>query len=438
MFSRGTSVRIPSVTRAAPSHAICSLAVPSRIYPILRQLFFPNGLLMLCAVLALALFLPGRAYPTGARWLCVGVLLAATLLAVRLHSLRAFLAMLSLSALLLWIVFGPSTAGALSCAMALMVLDLAAIALLAEDTFFDWDAVLWWSVFLAVQWTSFIAVSHWVPEWIQSASTQRFETAFGEIGVLASIVLVCLTCLVIKFLIRPEAISAGFVWAAAVLLLRRPAAAEIYVGLATVAIGVAIIERSHWIAYHDELTGLPGRRAFNEALAGLGETYSIAMVDVDHFKNFNDTFGHDTGDQVLRNVAGHLARVTGNGKAYRCGGEEFAVLYPGVGLDDALFHAEKLRRTIQDDVFVARGPARSARKRSERRVSCKVSRRRKAAVETSVTVSIGVAAAQPDTHDPHEVVKAADRALYSAKDLGRNRVEVAPTAVDAKRAKLAN
>src|SRR4051812_13847599 len=157
--------------------------VRDRLYPILRQLLFPNGLLMLCAVLALALFLPGRAYPTGARWLCVGVLFAATLLAVRLHSLRAFLGTLSLSALLLWIIFGPSTAGALSCAIGLIVLNFAAIVLLAEDTFFDWDAVLWWSIFLAVQWTSFIAVSHWVPEWIQSASTQRFETGFGEIGV---------------------------------------------------------------------------------------------------------------------------------------------------------------------------------------------------------------------------------------------------------------
>jgi diguanylate cyclase (GGDEF)-like protein len=219
------------------------------------------------------------------------------------------------------------------------------------------------------------------------------------------------------------------------LLLRRPAAGEIYIGLAGFALAVAVIERSHWIAYHDELTGLPGRRAFNEALAGLGETYSIAMVDVDHFKNFNDTFGHDTGDQVLRNVAAHLARVTGGGKAYRCGGEEFAVLYPGTDVDDAVFHAEKLRRTIQDDVFVARGPARSTRKRAERRVSCKVSRRRKAAVETSVTVSIGVAAAQSDTHDAHEVIKAADRALYSAKDLGRNRVEAAPSESKGKRAR---
>jgi diguanylate cyclase (GGDEF)-like protein len=392
----------------------------------LRQLFFPNGLLVLCAILALTFILPGREYPAGARLLCAGVLFSTSLLAVRLHSLRACLATISLSALLLWMVFGPSAAGALRCGMALMIVDLAAIALLAEDTFFDWDAVLWWTAFLGVQWTTFIAVSYWVPDWIQSASTQRFDTSFGELGVLESGVLFCLALLLVKFCIRPEAVGAGFVWAAIVLLMRRPAAGEIYIGLAGFALAVAVIERSHWIAYHDELTGLPGRRAFNEALAGLGETYSIAMVDVDHFKNFNDTFGHDTGDQVLRNVAGHLARVTGGGKAYRCGGEEFAVLYPGIDVDDAIDLAEKLRRAIEEDVFVARGPSRSTRKRPERRLSCRVSRKRKAAVETHVTVSIGVAAAQRDTHDAHEVIKAADRALYSAKDLGRNRVEAAP------------
>jgi diguanylate cyclase (GGDEF)-like protein len=200
---------------------------------------------------------------------------------------------------------------------------------------------------------------------------------------------------------------------------------------------VAIIERSHWIAYHDELTGLPGRRAFNEALAGVGRLYSIAVVDVDHFKKFNDTFGHDTGDQVLRNVAGHLARVS-KGKAFRCGGEEFAIVYDGSPVEDAAVEAEKVRRSIEEDVFVARGPARSTRKRTERRVNAKLSRRRPKAVETNVTVSIGVAAAQSDTYDPQEVVKAADRALYSAKYLGRNRVEAAGSSKRKKSAEAAN
>jgi len=159
-------------------------------------------------------------------------------------------------------------------------------------------------------------------------------------------------------------------------------------------------------------------------------------VDVDHFKKFNDTFGHDTGDQVLRNVAAHLARVT-RGKAFRCGGEEFAIVYDGSPAEDAAVEAEKVRRCIEEDVFVARGPARSARKRTERRVNAKMSRRRPKAVETNVTVSIGVSAVQPDTHDPQEVVKSADRALYAAKEAGRNRVEVAQAQPRSKRARNA-
>src|SRR5439155_23617466 len=118
---------------------------------------------------------------------------------------------------------------------------------------------------------------------------------------------------------------------------------------------------------------------------------------------------------------------------------EFAVLFSGATLEDAVFHAEKLRRNIEQDVFVVRGPSRSVRKREERRATAKVPRRRRqSAVESSVTVSIGVAAAQPDTHDPNEVIKAADRALYSAKDLGRNRVEAAESSKRKKTALTAN
>lgn len=397
----------------------------------LRQLFFPNGLLVLC-ILAALWFVPlGSAYPAGIRWICAGILLAGLLLSARLHSLRAFLAGLALSALLLWLMFGAAAPGALRCAMALVLLDMIAIALLVEDVFFDWVAVLWWAIFLVVQWATEVALVRWAPGLIETISVKTLETQLGTMQVLDLILLASLTALLVKFLFKPEAIGAGMVWVAVSLALRRPAAAEIYVAVAGTALAMAAIERSHWIAYHDELTGLPGRRAFGEALAGVGEAYCIAMVDVDHFKNFNDTFGHDTGDQVLRNVAGHLARVA-KGKAFRHGGEEFAVVYDGLSIEDAAFHAERLRRNIEEDVFVARGPARSTRKRSERRANAKRPKRRKA-VETSVTVSIGVAAAGPSTEEPQQVVKAADRALYAAKELGRNRVESAASVPEKRR-----
>ena len=375
-------------------------------------------------VLAALWFVPrGSAYPAGAPWVSAGVLLATTLLAARLHSLRAFLAGLSLLALLLWLLFGGAAPGALRCAIDLMVIDAVAIAMLVDDAFFDWIAITWWTSFLVVQWATFVALTRWTPALIETISTRTVESALGSFGVLEIATAVFALALLVRFFLKAEAVGAGIFWMVMALVLRRPAAVELYVALAGAALGVAVIERSHWIAYHDELTALPGRRAFNEALAGVGRLYSIAVVDVDHFKKFNDTFGHDTGDQVLRNVASHLARMS-KGKGFRCGGEEFAIVYDGLPAEDALIEAEKVRRSIEEDVFVARGPARSTRSRTERRVNAKVSRRRKA-VETNVTVSIGVAASQGDTDDPQEVVKAADRALYTAKEQGRNRVESA-------------
>ena len=98
-----------------------------------------------------------------------------------------------------------------------------------------------------------------------------------------------------------------------------------------------MIENSYLLAYHDELTTLPSRRAFNDAMMRLQPPYSIAVVDIDHFKKFNDTYGHDTGDvQVLRLVASKLSLVTGGGNAYRCGGEEFTILFPGKRRDEVV------------------------------------------------------------------------------------------------------
>jgi diguanylate cyclase (GGDEF)-like protein len=184
---------------------------------------------------------------------------------------------------------------------------------------------------------------------------------------------------------------------------------------------VAVLERTHWIAYHDELTGLPGRRAFNEALASLEKGYCIAVVDVDHFKKFNDSFGHDTGDQVLRKVAFALGGTRG-GTAYRCGGEEFAIVFQNTELADATESADLVRQEIEADSFFVRGPARSQRKRPERRATSRPGRLVNP-LEVSVTVSIGIAQGSASA-DADDIVKQADKALYAAKAGGRNRVEV--------------
>src|SRR2546426_9194380 len=101
------------------------------------------------------------------------------------------------------------------------------------------------------------------------------------------------------------------------------------------------------MAYEDTLTGLPARRALNEALLRLGGQYSVAMIDVDHFKRINDRHGHDVGDQVLKMIAAKLAQVSGGGKAYRYGGEEFAVIFPGRKAEECLADVEALRGVVE-------------------------------------------------------------------------------------------
>jgi PleD family two-component response regulator len=143
------------------------------------------------------------------------------------------------------------------------------------------------------------------------------------------------------------------------------------------------------------------------------------MVDVDHFKKFNDTHGHDVGDQVLKLVASRLAAVGAGGTAFRYGGEEFTILFQGKDVDDVLPHLEWLRADIAAYRMVLRAPDRPRRTRSGKRRRGASS----SSMSLSVTVSIGVAARTPRRDQPEAVIRAADKALYRAKRAGRNRVE---------------
>jgi PleD family two-component response regulator len=147
------------------------------------------------------------------------------------------------------------------------------------------------------------------------------------------------------------------------------------------------------------------------------------MADIDHFKQFNDTFGHDVGDQVLRMVAAKLAKVGGNGVAFRCGGEEFAIVFPAA-IREAFGHAEALRQAVAQASFVVRGPDRSQRIRKERRYRQAKRNLHAASRKTTITVSIGIAGPNVTNATPEKVIQAADQALYRAKESGRNRVEV--------------
>jgi len=193
---------------------------------------------------------------------------------------------------------------------------------------------------------------------------------------------------------------------------------SIFTAMAELMVTIAVLQDTFRMAFRDELTGIPSRRALNEQLAALGARYTVAMVDVDHFKKFNDTYGHDLGDQVLKMVAAHIAGVGGGGKAYRYGGEEFSVIFPGKDLDEALPHLEALREEIESYRLALRASDRP--KKAKRTKRERGGWRGRNAV--SVTVSIGVAERNERLATPQAVIEAADRALYRAKDKGRNRV----------------
>lgn len=214
-------------------------------------------------------------------------------------------------------------------------------------------------------------------------------------------------------------------------------ASSVYALAALSILAISVIETSYLFAYHDELTGLPSRRAFNEAFHFLQPPYSVAALDIDHFKSFNDTYGHDVGDQVLRLVASKLARVTGGGRAYRCGGEEFTILFPGKVTAEVVPHLEQLRIAIEGAQFHRRASERRQRPRGpDRRSVGSRNRTRKADAirrlaqehsprSISVTVSIGVGTSSSGAADGQQILQAADKALYRAKANGRNRVEIA-------------
>ncbi|KZX55025.1 hypothetical protein A3709_08480 [Halioglobus sp. HI00S01] len=186
------------------------------------------------------------------------------------------------------------------------------------------------------------------------------------------------------------------------------------------SVGWGLIRGSHAMAYRDDLTSLPGRRALSERLQSLGRHYAIAMLDVDHFKKFNDTHGHDVGDEVLKLVASRIRQVGGGGTAYRYGGEEFCVVFPRKSAEECAEVLDQTRERIANYEM-------SIRDQGRRPVKAKEGTRRRGATRLSaasvyVTVSAGIAERDDKLQTPEEVMAAADKQLYRAKRGGRNRV----------------
>jgi len=218
--------------------------------------------------------------------------------------------------------------------------------------------------------------------------------------------------------IRRTKVEEGMLWALVAVFLGlnridRAPALLFYWGAAGMILTLAVLEHGYDIAYRDELTGLPGRRAFNNIMGQLGGRYAIAMCDVDHFKRFNDTYGHEAGDQLLKRVGAELSQVGGGGRAFRYGGEEFLIVFRGRSALEAQPFAESVRKTIARatlDMRRSGGYARANVQASDGTVG--------------ISVSIGIGEKSIRHSTPDLVLEAADTALYRAKEAGRNCVKL--------------
>jgi diguanylate cyclase (GGDEF)-like protein len=169
----------------------------------------------------------------------------------------------------------------------------------------------------------------------------------------------------------------------------------------------------------DSLTGLPGRRALDRFLRQLTGGGALALVNIDYFKRFNEAYGRDAGDQLIRKVAAQLTAAEGGGRVFRYDGDEFAVVFPRRSRKAALPHLEAVRALMEADCFRLRGPNRPAQKPREHGFVPRGGRK------VHVTVSIGVAEFSEKLASPDLVVEAAGKALGRAKERGRNQVQAA-------------
>ncbi|MGC2321376.1 MAG: GGDEF domain-containing protein [Terriglobales bacterium] len=397
----------------------------------LRQLAIPSGVLLAGSAFLLPWKLAAVFAPPGGEFIALTIAAAGALLAWRLRTPRLMLMLVLLlvsERTWMWASHEPAVRIALAVLLPLNV----ALLLLVDDAYIDWEAFAWWGALIAVQATVLAVIlgtdSASVLRRLGRPLIPQIVRGSRPPQLAWLLFLVCAAALLVAFLITRKPRESGLFWSLCACFLAVSAnssrLAAGYFAVAAIIASVSVIETAYLVGYHDELTGLPARRAFNQAVAALDGEYAIAMLDVDHFKRFNDTFGHDAGDQVLRLVAAKMMDVGGDGKAFRYGGEEFAIIFRRSTAEEALVHAEVLRSSIAQTNFAVRGPDRSRRRRTERRYRHRPRKLRKQPVDTRVTVSIGVAEPAGEETLVEDVIEAADKALYRAKDRGRNRVEV--------------
>ena len=190
---------------------------------------------------------------------------------------------------------------------------------------------------------------------------------------------------------------------------------------------VTLLQASHQETYRDELTGIPGKLAYDQMVAGLGSKYVLAVVGIDQLKQYGNQHGKPVSEQVLRLLAPKIMAASGIGKVHRLAGEEFTVVFPKKSATETLVDLGAIRKAVEETQLYLRGRDRvwegggTAKQKSRD-------------VALPATVSIGLAESGGARSSLALVTKAAYRALYEAKGEGGNRVKRGTVSADVPKA----
>jgi len=383
------------------------------------SLVVPEGLVVLAAVLLARFGASITGFAQVAEWLPAILLLAGLAISWRFGRGRLFAALVLLATLWGWVLGGSPFELTPILAAALAVVLISA-GWARERGLRGWYMATTLVGLLLVGTGLGLLATVSYPATAAASTTGPFAwTGLPEWGAIA--LLVAVVALLAASVVRADGVAQGALWATVAgwgaLVIDERAGALTLVAGAMAAMVAGTLESIYSAAYRDALTGLPSRRALDERLDTLPPGVIVAMIDVDHFKQFNDTHGHDTGDQVLRLVAWRLAEVPG-AEAFRYGGEEFTLVFGGKSPVEAVTLLEAARGAVAASKFMIRSGDRPKGKGGKAKRA-----RDRVGHGLSVTVSIGAALRKEGEH-PAALLKRADEALYAAKEAGRDRVLV--------------
>ncbi|HKB25118.1 MAG TPA: diguanylate cyclase [Methylomirabilota bacterium] len=384
-------------------------------------LVVPGMFLPLAALVALAPALPGSA-AVALRAAPLAVFGGGALLGLLIGRARLVLAVvvLALADYALVHVGGRAVFNAVA---VLLPVNLVVIAWLGEESLISARGasrlgviLLQAAVIAILLQTAQAAVAAWLERPLVTANLVAW-TALPQPALVAFAAALGLMLILLLVDKRPFTSGAGWTLVASLLALDgasagRPARVHL------VTAGLMLLTGAAWerprVAYPDDVTGLPGRLALNEALRRLRRRYALARTEIDDYVRFREEHGADAAQRMLRLVAEALTKVGGRGRVFCVGTNAFAVVFRGRSAAEAARHLDAVRRAVEAatlDVRVSKRPP------ADRHARPAVAER-----TLSVTISVGVAQSTDRGADSHQVLQAAERALDRAKLAGLNRV----------------